>query len=90
VVRDVVALVEREGISVLLVTHDLEEALSLSDEVNLLFTGVRGRHITQHYQSRFRGHAIPCTHARTQRSHPFNERAVGDLSREVDQPWKGA
>src|SRR5262249_14353351 len=29
VVRDVVALVEREGISVLLVTHDLEEALTL-------------------------------------------------------------
>src|SRR5262245_41909734 len=33
VVKDVVALVERENISVLLVTHDLEEALTLSDEV---------------------------------------------------------
>ena len=49
VVRDVVALVEREGISVLLVTHDLEEALSLSDEVYLLSQGPRA-HITQHYQ----------------------------------------
>src|SRR5207244_11257354 len=49
VVRDVVALVERERISVLLVTHDLEEALSLSDEVYLLSQGPRA-HITQHYQ----------------------------------------
>ena len=31
IVQDVAALVEREGISVLLVTHDLEEAISLSD-----------------------------------------------------------
>ena len=48
VVRDVVALVEREKISVLLVTHDLEEALSLSDEVYLLSQGPRA-HITQQY-----------------------------------------
>src|SRR5205814_2028624 len=43
VVQDVVALVERERISVLLVTHDLEEALSLSDEVYLLSQGPRAR-----------------------------------------------
>src|SRR5262249_9233073 len=48
VVKDVVALVEREKISVLLVTHDLEEALSLSDEVYLLSQGPRS-HITEHY-----------------------------------------
>ncbi len=48
VVKDVVALVERERISVLLVTHDLEEALSLSDEIYLLSQGPRAR-ITQHY-----------------------------------------
>ena len=48
VVKDVVALVERESISVLLVTHDLEEAISLSDEVYLLSQGPRAR-ITQHY-----------------------------------------
>ena len=48
IVQDVVALVEREGISVLLVTHDLEEALSLSDDVYLLSQGPRAR-ITQHY-----------------------------------------
>src|SRR5207248_7599993 len=48
IVQDVVALVERERIGVLLVTHDLEEALSLSDEVYLLSRGPRA-HITQHY-----------------------------------------
>ena len=48
VIRDVVALVEQGGISVLLVTHDLEEALSLSDDVYLLSQGPRAR-ITQHY-----------------------------------------
>ncbi len=44
VVKDVVALVEQEGISVLLVTHDLEEAISLSDEVYLLSQGPRAHH----------------------------------------------
>jgi NitT/TauT family transport system ATP-binding protein len=48
VVKDLVALVEREQISVLLVTHDLEEALSLSDEIYLLSQGPHA-HITQHY-----------------------------------------
>jgi NitT/TauT family transport system ATP-binding protein len=48
VVQDVVSLVERECISVLLVTHDLEEALSLSDVVYLLSQGPRA-HITEHY-----------------------------------------
>jgi NitT/TauT family transport system ATP-binding protein len=48
VIQDVVELVERERISVLLVTHDLEEALWLSDTVYLLSQGPRAR-ITQHY-----------------------------------------
>ena len=43
IVRDVVALVECERISVLLVTHDLEEALILCDEVYLLSRGPRAR-----------------------------------------------
>src|SRR5262249_13120204 len=47
VVKDLVALVEREAISVLLVTHDLEEALTLSDEVYLLSQGPRAR-VTEH------------------------------------------
>ena len=36
IIQDVAELVERGGISVLLVTHDLEEAISLSDVVYLL------------------------------------------------------
>jgi NitT/TauT family transport system ATP-binding protein len=48
IVQDVVSLVERECISVLLVTHDLEEALSLSDVVYLLSRGPRA-HITEQY-----------------------------------------
>ena len=84
VVKDVVALVEREGIGVLLVTHDLEEAISLSDEVYLLSQGPRAR-ITQHYQ-------VPIPRPRDpvgSRTHPgftpLYARLWADLSREVDQ-----
>jgi len=49
VVQDVATLVEEEQISVLLVTHDLEEAIGLSDSIYLLSQGPRAR-ITQHYQ----------------------------------------
>jgi NitT/TauT family transport system ATP-binding protein len=83
VVSDLVALVEREGISVLLVTHDLEEALCLSDEVYLLSRGPRAR-ITQHYP-------VPIPRPRDPvlcRTHPafapLYERLWKDLSREVD------
>jgi NitT/TauT family transport system ATP-binding protein len=89
VVRDVVALVERERISVLLVTHDLEEALSLSDEVYLLSQGPRA-HITQHYQ-------VPIPRPRDpvrSRTHPafapLYERLWADLSRQVDQRAEAA
>jgi NitT/TauT family transport system ATP-binding protein len=89
VVRDVVALVEREGISVLLVTHDLEEALSLSDEVNLLSRGPRA-HITQHYQVTIPRPRDP-VHSRTHPAFaPLYERLWADLSREVDQAVEGA
>ncbi|CAN5630905.1 ABC transporter ATP-binding protein [soil metagenome] len=40
---DLLTWVERERLTVLLVTHDLEEALSLSDEVVLLGSGPRAR-----------------------------------------------
>jgi NitT/TauT family transport system ATP-binding protein len=89
VVTDVVALVEREGISVLLVTHDLEEAISLSDEVYLLSQGPRAR-ITQHYQ-------VPIPRPRDpvgSRTHPafapLYARLWADLSREVDQRAEAA
>lgn len=89
VVRDVVALVESGGISVLLVTHDLEEALSLSDDVYLLSQGPRA-HITQHYQ-------VPIPRPRDpvhSRAHPafapLYERLWDDLSRAVDHRVEAA
>ena len=43
VTQDLLDLVQREGISVLLVTHDLEEAIALSDVVHVLSNGPRAR-----------------------------------------------
>ena len=89
VVRDVVALVERGGISVLLVTHDLEEALSLSDEVYLLSQGPRAR-ITQHYSVPIPRPRDP-VHSRTHPAFaPLYERLWADLSREVDHRAEAA
>jgi len=48
VVQDVASLVEEQQISVLLVTHDLEEAIGLSDRIYLLSQGPRAR-ITHEY-----------------------------------------
>jgi NitT/TauT family transport system ATP-binding protein len=89
VVRDVLALVERERISVLLVTHDLEEALTLSDEVYLLSQGPRAR-ITQHYPVPIPRPRDP-VHSRTHPAFaPLYERLWADLSREVDQRAEAA
>jgi NitT/TauT family transport system ATP-binding protein len=90
VVKDVAGLVERDRISVLLVTHDLEEALSLSDEVYLLSRGPRAR-ITQHYQIPIPRPRDPI-HSRTHPGFaPLYERLWADLSREVDfRPAGGA
>jgi NitT/TauT family transport system ATP-binding protein len=80
--QDLVRLVEAGKISVLLVTHDLEEALALSDSVYLLSQGPRA-HISAHYQ-------VPLPRPRDvmeARSHPgfapLFERLWRDLSREV-------
>jgi sulfonate transport system ATP-binding protein len=82
VIQDVVQLVERERISVLLVTHDLEEALWLSDTIYLLSQGPRAR-ITQEY-------GVPIPRPRElirARKHPafapLYEKLWRDLSREV-------
>jgi NitT/TauT family transport system ATP-binding protein len=48
IIQDVAQLVERERISVLLVTHDLEEAISLSDRIYLLSQGPHA-HLTHDY-----------------------------------------
>jgi NitT/TauT family transport system ATP-binding protein len=83
IVQDVVELVERERISVLLVTHDLEEALGLSDVVYLLSSGPRAR-VRQHYPV-----TIPrprdVVRARTHPAFaPLYEKLWSDLSAEVD------
>src|SRR5499433_3102424 len=89
VVKDLVALVERENISVLLVTHDLEEALTLSDGVYLLSQGPRAR-ITEYYPvpiPRPRDPVLSRTHPAFA---PLYERLWADLSRAVDQRAEAA
>ncbi|HEY7384286.1 MAG TPA: ABC transporter ATP-binding protein [Beijerinckiaceae bacterium] len=83
VTQDVVDLVEQQGISVLLVTHDLEEAIALSDRVYLLSQGPRA-HISQCY-------TIPIPrprHLMRARTHPkfgpLLERLWSDLSQAVE------
>jgi len=89
IVQDVVALVERERIGVLLVTHDLEEALSLSDEVYLLSRGPRAR-ITECYEVPIPRPRDP-VHSRTHPAFaPLYERLWADLSREVDHRAEAA
>ncbi len=85
IVQDVATLVEQECISALLVTHDLEEAIGLSDYIYLLSQGPRAR-ITQDY-------AVPLPRPRDPvraRTHaafaPLYEKLWNDLSREVDRP----
>jgi NitT/TauT family transport system ATP-binding protein len=81
--QEVVELVEREKIGVLLVTHDLEEAIALSDVVYLLSQGPRAR-VTQRYP-------VPIPRPRDlvrAKTHPafapLLEMLWDDLSREVD------
>ena len=89
VVKDLIALVERERISVLLVTHDLEEALSLSDEIYLLSQGPRA-HITEHYMVPIPRPRDP-VHSRMHPAFaPLHEKIWADLSREVDQRAEAA
>ena len=49
ITEDVLGWVERERLTVLLVTHDLEEALTLSDTVYLLSSGPRA-HVRERYR----------------------------------------
>ena len=85
VTQDVVNLVEGENIGVLLVTHDLEEAIALSDVVYLLSNGPRA-HMSHRYP-------VPLPRPRhliRARSHPqfapLYERLWSDLSDAVDGP----
>ena len=82
IIQEVAELVERERISVLLVTHDLEEAIGLSDTVYLLSQGPRAR-IMRQYE-------VPIPRPRNPvraRMHPafapLYDKLWSDLSREV-------
>jgi len=48
VTQDLLGWVERENLSVLLVTHDLEEAIAVSDTVHVLSQGPRARIKSRH------------------------------------------
>jgi NitT/TauT family transport system ATP-binding protein len=82
-------LVERQRISVLLVTHDLEEALSLSDEVYLLSQGPHAR-ITERYTVPIPRPRDPVRSRLDPAFAPLYERLWADLSREVDQRAEAA
>src|SRR6266851_5861641 len=89
ITQDLLDLVEGEKISVLLVTHDLEEALVLSDAVYLLGQGPRAR-VRQRYEV-----SIPrprdIMKARTNPAFaPLLERLWQDLSAEVDNVRRAA
>lgn len=83
VVKDVVALVESEGISVLLVTHDLEEAISLSDVVYLLGQGPRA-HIIERYDVPIPRPRDPVRSRLHPAFTPLHAKLWEDLSKEVD------
>ena len=83
IIQDVAELVERERISVLLVTHDLEEAISLSDRVYLLSQGPRAR-ITRQYRVQI-ARPRDLVKARVHPAFgPLYEKLWNDLSHEVD------
>jgi NitT/TauT family transport system ATP-binding protein len=82
IVQDVASLVEEEGISVLLVTHDLEEAISLSDRVYLLSQGPRAR-ITQEYRVSIPRPRDPVKARVHPAFAPLYEKLWNDLSHEV-------
>jgi NitT/TauT family transport system ATP-binding protein len=89
VTQDLVDLAEREGIGILLVTHDLEEAISLSDVVYLLSQGPRAR-MSQRYDIPLsRPRRLIATRSDPQFA-PLLQRLWDDLSREVDRAVEAA
>jgi NitT/TauT family transport system ATP-binding protein len=82
IIQDVAALVDRERISVLLVTHDLEEAISLSDHIYLLSQGPRAR-VTQQYRVSIPRPRDPVRARGHPSFAPLYQKLWNDLSREV-------
>ena len=84
IIQDVAALVDRERTSVLLVTHDLEEAISLSDHIYLLSQGPRAR-VTRDYPTPLPRPRDPVRARMHAAFAPLYEKIWNDLSREVDR-----
>jgi NitT/TauT family transport system ATP-binding protein len=84
IVQDVAELVEREHIGVLLVTHDLEEAISLSDRIYLLSQGPRA-HLTRDYAVLIPRPRDPVRARMHPAFAPLYEKLWADLSHEVDR-----
>ena len=84
IIQEVATLVERERISVLLVTHDLEEAISLSDCVYLLSQGPRA-HVTHDYPVPIPRPRDPVRARMHPAFAPLYEKLWNDLSREVER-----
>ena len=84
IIQDVAALVDRERISVLLVTHDLEEAISLSDHIYLLSQGPRA-HVTRDYPTPLPRPRDPVRARMHAAFAPLYEKIWNDLSREIDR-----
>jgi NitT/TauT family transport system ATP-binding protein len=84
VVHDVAELVQNECISALLVTHDLEEAIALSDRIYLLSQGPRA-HITQEYPVPLPRPRDPVRARMHPAFAPLYEKLWNDLSNEVDR-----
>ena len=82
IVQDMAELVERDQITVLLVTHDLEEAISLSDYVYLLSQGPRAR-IKGQYKVPIPRPRDPVRARMHPAFAPLYEKIWNDLSREV-------
>jgi len=82
IIQEVAELVERERISVLLVTHDLEEAISLSDTVYLLSQGPRA-HIMRQYEVPIPRPRDPVRARMHPAFAPLYDKLWSDLSREV-------
>jgi NitT/TauT family transport system ATP-binding protein len=82
IIQEVAELVERERISVLLVTHDLEEAISLSDTVYLLSQGPRAR-IMRQYEVPIPRPRDPVRARMHPAFAPLYDKLWSDLSREV-------
>jgi NitT/TauT family transport system ATP-binding protein len=84
VIQDVATLVQEEGISVLLVTHDLEEAIGLSDTIYLLSQGPRA-HITREYAVTLPRPRDPVRARMHPDFAPLFAKLWSDLSLEVDR-----